>query len=82
MTEHRLIEVRHEPGQTESRWHAVCACGWIGPDHGTRTPGDTKPIGLSMADHKLHAEGKPVGQGKGNAANPEGLPWSERMGED
>lgn len=82
MTEHKLLRIEREPGQTESRFHYVCSCGSLGPDHGAMSyPAAQIAQEWAEADHRLHAEGKPVGQGKDNAANPEGRPWSERMGD-
>jgi len=80
--EHRLVAVAREEGSAEVRFHYVCSCGALGPDHGAPSdqPGrQARAITAIKRDHQLHAEGRPVGRAKDETDLP-GKPYDPEEG--
>lgn len=79
MSEHQLERIEDERGVTETRFHAVCSCSWIGPDRPAKV-GYEAPAEIECErDHKLHSEGKSPAESADHSKNPGVKGWSERI---
>lgn len=79
-TEHKLIEIAREEGVSESRFHAVCSCGWMSGDVGARNAEMVIAAEAKVTQRYHHpAAGRNPTEAESHEANPGVKDWSDKI---